>query len=409
MDLFGEGKQESMKEEPLAHRCRPERVDQIVGQDHIVGEGTYLRGLLSQSKIPSMILYGPPGVGKTTLARAVSRSCNRPFYSLNATMDGVGRVREVVAASQEHISLGHHSPVLFIDEIHRFSRAQQDSLLPYVEDGTIVLIGATTENPMFALTGPILSRCRLVELQPLSEPDLRILIQRGISLLNSQSEGTGKYLLTTEGEDAIIRQSSGDGRVALNLLESAAALALPEENADGSPSLLIGIETVMKAASKRQVAHDRSGDWHYDVASAFIKSIRGSDADAAIYWLARMVYAGEDPRFIARRLVILASEDVGMADPFALVMAESAFDAVSKVGMPEARIILAHTTVYLALAEKSNSAYLALERALSEMEKGRADRVPLHLKDASYKGAERLGRGGDYLYPHDYPGHYVKQ
>lgn len=415
---------------PLAERLRPRTLDEVVGAEHVLGKGRSLRVLIEADRVPSMILYGRPGTGKTTIARVIARVTSRQFYTLNAVMSGVADIRKMVERALMDLKSSRRRSILFIDEIHRFNKGQQDALLPYVEKGVVTLIGATTENPMFSLNGPLLSRTRIVELKPLTERDMALIIDRGLKEENSRMAAFC-LVLEPDARDHLVRSAGGDARIALNALETACFLArshaqaLTEAGAatesalhtdvaetdrdDSIVTCRIDLEVVEEATGKTVASYDRSGDNHYDIASALIKSIRGSDPQAALYWLGRMIYAGEDPRFIARRLVISASEDVGMANPTALLVAEAAAQAVERIGMPEARIILAHATVFLSTSAKSNSAYLAIESVLRTIGEGGNYRVPDHLRDASYRGAERLSRGKGYRYPHDYPGHYVKQ
>ncbi len=415
MDLFGMRNEAGKATDvslPLAERLRPKSLDEIVGADHILGPGKALRVLIESDRVPSMILYGRPGTGKTTIARVIAHVTSRRFYTLNAVMSGVADIRRVVEQAQLDLNTRQQRSILFIDEIHRFNKGQQDALLPFVEGGVVTLIGATTENPMFCLNGPLLSRTRIIELNPLTPEDLRLIVKRGLEEENRPGAGVP---LTVEASalDHLIRRAAGDARVALNILETACILvrsrcgAAPPEGQAAAGT--IDLQTVEEASGKTAASYDRAGDNHYDIASALIKSIRGSDPQAAVYWLARMIYAGEDPRFIARRLVISASEDVGMANPTALLVAEAAAEAVERIGMPEARIILAYAAIFLATSAKSNSAYVAIDSALKVIGQGGDFLVPDHLRDASYKGAARLKRGIGYKYPHGYPGHYVEQ
>jgi putative ATPase len=386
---------------PLAASMRPTRVDDVVGQDHLLTPGSPLRLLADPEQKTagvSVVLFGPPGTGKTTLAQVVARSSGRAFMELSAVTAGVKDVREVMDHSRRLIDQGAPVPVLFLDEIHRFSKAQQDALLPGVENGLVVLIAATTENPSFSIIHPLLSRSLLLRLEPLSDDALRTLISR--ALTDERGLG-GRVTADADTLDHIVRLSSGDARRALTALEAAANVARSRAESNDAPA--ISREDIESAINRATVSYDRAGDQHYDVISAFIKSVRGSDVDAAIHYLARMVEAGEDPRFIARRLVILASEDVGLADPQALVIAQAAADAVSFIGMPEGRIPLAEATAYLALAPKSNASYVAINEAISDIRQGKAGVVPPHLRDAHYPGAKTLGHGRDYVYSHDEP------
>lgn len=387
---------------PLAAEMRPSSLDEVIGQDHLLTAGSPLRILADPAltaRALSVLLWGPPGVGKTTLAKIIARSSGRRFVELSAVTAGVKDVREVFDRARNDIDLGQPPPVLFLDEIHRFSKAQQDALLPGVENGLVVLIAATTENPSFSVIAPLLSRSVLLTLRVLDEDDLQAVISRA---LESPRGLAGNFSLEEEGLSQLIRRSGGDARRALTALQAASEVALGRTEKATKP-VSITAEDVAQALDVALVRYDRDGDQHYDVVSAFIKSVRGSDADAAIHYLARMVEAGEDPRFIARRLVILASEDIGLADPNALVVAMAAADAVSFIGMPEGRIPLAEATIYLALAPKSNAAYRAINAALADLREGRVGAVPPFLRDAHYPGAQSLGHGEGYVYSHDQP------
>ena len=384
---------------PLAVRMRPTSLDEVAGQSHLLRAGAPLRRLASPdgtSNAVSVILWGPPGTGKTTLAQAVAHSSGRRFVELSAVTAGVKDVRTVMEKAREQADLYGLSTVLFLDEIHRFSKAQQDALLPGVENGWVTLIAATTENPSFSIIAPLLSRSLLLTLQPLTEEDLVVLVDRA---LEDPRGLKGRYRLDPAARAALVRLASGDARRALTALEASATLAESGEDDDELP--LITEELVATAVDRALLRYDRDGDEHYDVISAFIKSVRGSDVDASVHYLARMIEAGEDPRFIARRIIVLAAEDIGMADPQALPMAMAAADAVQLIGMPEGRIPLAEAVVYLALAPKSNASYLAIDAALADVRAGRIGRVPLHLRDAHYAGAKRLGHGKGYRYAHD--------
>ena len=384
---------------PLPVRMRPTSLDEVAGQQHLLRPGAPLVVLADPDggarAATSVILWGPPGTGKTTLAQAVARSSGRRFVELSAVTAGVKDVREVMQDALTQRDLYGTSTILFLDEIHRFTKAQQDALLPGVENGWVVLIAATTENPSFSVISPLLSRSLLLTLQPLTDADLAELIDRAVSDARGLA---GAVALTDEARAALVRLASGDARRALTALEAAASLAEPE--ADGAAGTITA-EHVAQAVDRALLRYDRQGDEHYDVISAFIKSIRGSDADAAMHYLARMIEAGEDARFIARRLIISAAEDIGLADPQALPIAVAAADAVQFIGMPEGRIPLAEATAYLATAAKSNAAYLAIDRAIADVRAGGFGGVPIHLRDAHYAGAKRLGHGKGYVYPHD--------
>lgn len=384
--------------EPLAERMRPRTLDAYVGQKHIVGKGAVLRSMIDSGRIASFILWGPPGVGKTTLAQIIANKLETPFYTLSAVTSGVKDVREVIEKARQNRFFTTASPILFIDEIHRFSKSQQDSLLGAVEKGIVTLIGATTENPSFEVIRPLLSRCQLYVLKPLERKDLEELLHRAVT----EDEELRKRTIVLQETDAMLRYSGGDARKLLNILE----LVVESE---GSDSVTITDEMVANRLQQNPLAYDKGGDMHYDIISAFIKSIRGSDPDAALYWLARMIEGGEDPKFIARRLVISASEDVGLANPNALLLANAAFDAVNKIGWPEGRIPLAEATVYLATSPKSNSAYLAVDEALACVRKTGNQPVPLHLRNASTQLMKSLGYHDGYKYAHDFPDHFVEQ
>ncbi|GAA4705534.1 AAA family ATPase [Brevibacillus fulvus] len=406
MDLFTYAfdEQEGGRNKPLAARMRPQTVQEVIGQAHILGPGKLLRRAIEADQVSSLIFYGPPGTGKTTLAKVIARSTRSRFAELNAVTAGVTDIRKVVEEAKERLVMENTRTTLFVDEIHRFNKAQQDALLPYVEEGTIILIGATTENPFFEVNPALLSRSQIFQLEPLSEADLRQVMERA---LTDRKNGLGDLHVKIEEEAAehLIRYAEGDARRLLNALELAATTT--PVGADGS--IRITLDVAVESIQRRTVRYDKSGDNHYDTISAFIKSIRGSDPDAALYWLARMIDAGEDPRFIARRLVISASEDVGNADPQALQVAVSCFQALELVGMPEGRIPLAQATTYLASAPKSNAAYVGINQALETIRTEGHKPVPVHLRDRSYKGAAKLGHGAGYLYPHDYPDGYVPQ
>lgn len=384
--------------QPLAERLRPRTLDDYIGQKHLVGENAVLRKMIEAGRITSFILWGPPGVGKTTLAQIIANRLETPFYTLSAVTSGVKDVRDVIEKAQKGRFFNEASPILFIDEIHRFSKSQQDSLLGAVERGIVTLIGATTENPSFEVIRPLLSRCQLYVLKSLDKDDLLQLLDRAIHTDIMLRERN----ITLKETAAMIRYSGGDARKLLNILEL-------EVEASPEGDVVITDDIVVSRLQQNPLAYDKDGEMHYDIISAFIKSIRGSDPDAALYWLARMIEGGEDPKFIARRLVISASEDIGLANPNALLLANAAFDAVNKIGWPEGRIPLAEATVYLATSEKSNSAYLAIDKALDLVRRTGNQPVPLHLRNAPTKLMADLGYHDGYLYPHDYPGHYVAQ
>lgn len=384
--------------EPLAERMRPKTLDEYVGQKHLVGEGAVLRKMIDSGHIHSFILWGPPGVGKTTLARIVAHSLKVPFYTLSAVTSGVKEVREVIERAKNSTFFNTLSPILFIDEIHRFSKSQQDTLLGAVERGTVTLIGATTENPSFEVIRPLLSRCQTYVLRPLEKDDLMELLNRAITQ-DLELKTKGIQLKETA---ALMRYSGGDARKLLNILELIV-------DAAGTSPIVITDKMVEQRLQTNPLAYDKQGELHYDIISAFIKSIRGSDPDAALYYLARMIEGGEDPKFIARRLVISASEDIGLANPNALLLANAAFDAVEKIGWPEGRIPLAEATVYLATSRKSNSAYLGIDSALQLVRQTGNLPVPLPLRNAPTKLMEQLGYHDGYKYAHDYPGHFVVQ
>ena len=384
--------------EPLAERMRPRTLDDYVGQKHLVGEGAVLRKMIDAGRISSFILWGPPGVGKTTLAQIIANKLETPFYTLSAVTSGVKDVRDVIERAKGGRFFNSASPILFIDEIHRFSKSQQDSLLGAVEKGVVTLIGATTENPSFEVIRPLLSRCQLYVLKSLDKDDLLELLHRAVTTDVELSKRKRELRQT----DAMLRYSGGDARKLLNILE------LVVESA-GDGDVVIDDKLVEEKLQQNPLAYDKGGDMHYDIISAFIKSIRGSDPDAALYWMARMIEGGEDPQFIARRLVISAAEDIGLANPNALLLANAAFDAVMKIGWPEGRIPLAEATVYLATSPKSNSAYCAIDNALAIVRQTGNLPVPLHLRNAPTKLMKDLGYHDGYLYSHDYPGNFVSQ
>ena len=385
---------------PLAERLRPQKLDDYIGQEHLVGPNGVVRRMIESGRINSFILWGPPGVGKTTLAKIIANASESPFYTLSAVTSGVKEVREVLqrckADATSVFSKGR--PILFIDEIHRFNKAQQDSLLGAVEDGTVTLIGATTENPSFEVIRPLLSRAQVYTLQPLEKEGLQTLLERALREDPILSKRKVEVLST----DALFRFAGGDARKLLNILDLL-------EQAYPEGTIFIDDKTVIDSLQENPAAYDRNGEMHYDIISAFIKSVRGSDPDAAVYWLARMVAGGEDPAFIARRLVILASEDIGLANPNALLLANATFDALQKIGWPEGRIILAECAIYLATSPKSNSAYMAIDSALAKVRETGDLPVPLHLRNAPTTLMKSMNYGRDYKYPHDFPGNYVKQ
>ncbi len=388
---------------PLAERMRPRTIDEVKGQQHILGQGRLLRRAIMADRLTSLIFYGPPGTGKTTLARVIANTTKMAFEQLNAVTAGVADIRKIIAAAKERLGFHGQRTILFVDEIHRFNKSQQDALLPHVEDGTIVLIGATTENPYFEVNAPLVSRSRIFRLEPLSENEMQEVLEQALS---DEERGLGSMQVHLD-DDAmahLVRVANGDARTALNALELA---ALTTEPVDGGRHLTL--EVAAESIQQRALIYDKNGDQHYDTVSAFIKSMRGSDPDAALYWLARMIYAGEDPVFIARRIVICASEDVGNADPHALLVAMAAAQAVQFLGLPEGRIPLAQAVTYIACAPKGNAAYKGINAALEDVKNEQAISVPKHLRDASYKGASKLGHGEGYRYPHDAPGHYVAQ
>ena len=384
--------------QPLAERMRPTTLDEYIGQRHLVGEGAVLRNMILSGRITSFILWGPPGVGKTTLAQIIAHTMKVPFYTLSAVTSGVKDVREVIQKAEGSRFFSQASPILFIDEIHRFSKSQQDSLLGAVEKGTVTLIGATTENPSFEVIRPLLSRCQLYVLKSLEKEDLMLLLARAIE----KDSVLSKRNIEIRENGAILRYSGGDARKLLNILE-----LVVEASQDGD--VVITDDVVTARLQQNPLAYDKDGEMHYDIISAFIKSIRGSDPDAALYWMARMIEGGEDPQFIARRLVISASEDIGLANPNALLLANAAFDAVMKRGWPEGRIPLAEAAVYLATSPKSNSAYNGINEALSLVRNTGNLPVPLHLRNAPTKLMAELGYADGYKYSHDYPGHFVRQ
>ncbi|HHV85464.1 MAG TPA: replication-associated recombination protein A [Petrimonas sp.] len=387
---------------PLAERLRPQNLDEFIGQKHLVGKGAVLRKMIDSGRIPSIIFWGPPGVGKTTLANIIANTLHAPFYKLSAINSGVKDVRDVIDKAKNSRFFETASPILFIDEIHRFSKSQQDSLLNAVETGIITLIGATTENPSFEVIRPLLSRCQVYVLKPMDINDLQVLTDRALTedIILKEKE------IEIEETDALFRFSGGDARKLLNILELVIAA---EETDEAEEKIVITDKGVTERLQENPAAYDKGGEMHYDIISAFIKSIRGSDPDAAVYWLARMVAGGEDPKFIARRLVISAAEDIGLANPNALLLANACFDTLQKIGWPEGRIVLAQTAIYLATSPKSNSAYLAIDSAISKVEQTGNLPVPLHLRNAPTSLMKELDYGKEYKYSHDYENNFVKQ
>ena len=405
MDLFEYMRQQNMKDEsPLASRLRPTTLDEVVGQQHIVGNDKLLYRAIKADKLSSIIFYGPPGTGKTTLAKVIANTTSAEFMQINATSAGKKDMEEVVAAAKNNQGMYGKKTILFIDEIHRFNKGQQDYLLPFVEDGTIILIGATTENPYFEVNPALLSRSVIFELKKLSTEDIRTLLLRAV---NDTEKGMGSYHAQVDDDalEFLADMANGDARAALTAIEL--GILTTDRSEDGI--IHITLDVASECIQKRVINYDKTGDNHYDTISAFIKSMRGSDPDAAVYYLARMLYAGEDVKFIARRIMILASEDIGNADPQALQVAVAAAQAVERLGMPEARIVLAQAVTYMASAPKSNSAINAIDKAMRVVQETKTPPVPVHLQDAHYKSAGKLGHGKGYKYAHDYKNHYVKQ
>ncbi len=390
-----------MSNQPLAERLRPVSLDDFIGQKHLVGEDAVIRKMIGSGRLSSFILWGPPGVGKTTLAKIIANTMNRPFYILSAINSGVKDIRDVIEKAKNNRFFSAQNPILFIDEIHRFSKAQQDSLLGAVEQGVITLIGATTENPSFEVISPLLSRCQVYVLKSLEKEDLLILLDRALT----RDTDLSKINIVIQEEEALLRFSGGDARKLLNVLE----LVINAAGGTEAEKVIITNELVTEKLQENLALYDKNGEMHYDIISAFIKSIRGGDPDAAVYYLARMLEGGEDVKFIARRLLVLSAEDIGLANPNALLLAQSTFDAVHKIGMPESRIILSECAIYLATSPKSNSAYSAIDAALAEVKLSGHLPVPLHLRNAPTKLMKQLGYGEEYKYAHSYEGHFVDQ
>ena len=405
MNLFDYMRENTMeKEAPLASRLRPKTLEEVVGQQHIIGKDKLLYRAIKADKLGSLIFYGPPGTGKTTLAKVIANTTSADFKQINATVAGKKDMEEIVAVAKDSMGMYGRKTILFVDEIHRFNNGQQDYLLPYVEDGTLILIGATTENPYFEVNSALISRSRIFELKPLEKSDILELIRRAVT---DEERGMGTYQAVIDSDAAqfLADAAGGDARAALNAIE----LGVLTTQRSGDGKIHIDLAAAQECIQKRAVRYDKNGDSHYDTISAFIKSMRGSDPDAAVYYLARMLYAGEDIKFIARRIMICASEDVGNADPQALTVAVSAAQAAERIGMPEAQIILSQAVTYVACAPKSNAACLAIQAAMDTVKTTRSNPVPVHLQDRHYRGAADLGHGNGYLYAHDYPRHYVKQ
>ena len=404
MDLFSNKQKNNDKAKPLAYRMRPENFSEIYGQEDIIGEGKLLRRMIESDKLQSLILYGPPGSGKTSLAKIIADHTDSDFVKLNAVTSGVKDLREVIKKGENNIKLYNQRTILFIDEIHRFNKSQQDALLPSVEEGIIIMIGATTENPYFEVNSPLLSRSRVFKLEPLKKEDIKKIIKQA---LKDNKNGLGEYKINIDEEaiDFLADRANGDARVALNGLE----IAVFSTSTDNKGEIVLDKEIIAESLQEKIVKYDKAGDRHYDVISAFIKSIRGSDPDAALYWLALMLEAGEDPMFIGRRLIVHASEDIGMADPGALQIAVSAVRALEYIGMPEARIPLAQATIHLATAPKSNSVIEGIDKALKFVRNNDYNEVPIHLRDSHYPGSKDLNHGDNYKYPHNYENNFIEQ
>lgn len=410
MDLFQISAEANLKKSaPLADRIRPKTLEGFVGQEHIIGKGKLLYRAIMADKLSSVIFYGPPGTGKTSLARIIANSTKKYFEQLNAVTSGIKEIREIIDRSKERLGMYNNRTILFIDEIHRFNKSQQDALLPYVENGTLILIGATTENPFFEVNKALISRSMVFKLEPLNDSHIEKILNNAIK---DKDNGFGEFKIDIEDNalNHLIKVAGGDARIALNALELGVLTTPPDE--DGT--IKISLEIIEDCIQKRAIRYEKDGDEHYDTISAFIKSMRGSDPNAALYWLAKMLYAGEDPKFIARRIIICASEDVGNADPQALTVAVSAFQALNIIGMPEGRIPLAQAAVYVACAPKSNASYMGINKALEDIKKGKNTRVPAYLRDSTSIKMEKestfnSNHGKKYLYPHDYPNNYIKQ
>lgn len=405
MDLFDYMREKNEENEaPLASRMRPTRLEEVVGQEHIIGRDTLLYRAIQADRVTSLIFFGPPGTGKTTLAKVIANSTKGNFVQINATCAGKKDMEEVVKKAQDAKGMYGKKTILFIDEIHRFNKGQQDYLLPFVEQGTLILIGATTENPYFEVNSALISRSMVFELKPLRQEDIKKLLLRAVTD-NEKGMGSFRAVLEEDAADFLANLSNGDARMALNAMEL--AILTTQRSDDGQ--IHIDVDVISQCVQKKTIRYDKNGENHYDTISAFIKSMRGSDPDAAVYYLARMLYAGEDIKFIARRIMICACEDVGIADPQAIQVAVACAQAVERIGMPEARIILSQAAIYVALAPKSNSCYLAIDKALEDVKNRSIKSIPPYLQDCHYSGAKKLNRGIGYQYAHDYPNHYVKQ